>query len=131
MTTTVDLLDSIRAHLADFELPDLCSVHVTRSFSGPHVTAQLACRIPSQIAGALLDWADTLTEVTAEAWRVPSGDCVHLSVLGRLPGGVSIRVYGGVPFTEHGIGADLAPDASTTVPMVVLRERATVGEVTV
>jgi hypothetical protein len=129
MTTTVDLLDSIRAHLADFELPDLCSVHVTRSFSGPHVTAQLACRIPSQIAGALLDWADTLTEVTAEAWRVPAGDSVHLSVLGRLPGGASLQVYSGVPFTAHGIGCDLAPDASTTVALAVLRKLATVGEV--
>ncbi|MGH4009283.1 MAG: hypothetical protein ACRDTH_14195 [Pseudonocardiaceae bacterium] len=56
---------------------------------------------------------------------------MHLSVIGRLPDGVSVRVYGGVPSTEHGIGADLTPDASTTVPLAVLRERATVGEVTV
>jgi hypothetical protein len=82
----------------------------------------------------LLAWADTLTDVTAEAWRVPSGDCVHLSVIGQLPGGVSIRVHGGVPFTEHStehsIGGDLAPDASTTVPLAVLRAQVTVGEVT-
>ncbi len=130
MTTTVDLLDSIRAHLAAFELPDLCSVHVTRSCSGPNVTAQLAGHTPPQITGALLAWADTLAGVTAEAWRVPSCDTVHLSVIGWLRGGVSVRVYGGVPFTEHGIGADLAPDASTTVPLAVLRERATLGEVT-
>jgi hypothetical protein len=92
---------------------------------------QLACHQPPQIASALLAWADTLTEVTAEAWRVPGGDSVHLSVLGQLPGGVSVRVYGGVPFTQHGIGGDLAPDASKTVPLAVLRERATLGEVTV
>jgi hypothetical protein len=77
-----------------------------------------------------LVWADTLTEVTAEAWRVPSGDCVHLSVLGQLPGGVSVRIYGGVAFTEHGIGADLVPGASMSVPLAVLRERATLGEAT-
>ncbi len=93
------------------------------------MSAQLACHHPPQIATGLLAWADTLTEVTIEAWRVPSGDTVHLSVIGRLPGGVSIRVYGGVPFTERGIGADLAPDASTTVPLAVLRERATLGQV--
>jgi hypothetical protein len=55
---------------------------------------------------------------------------VHLSVIGQLPTGVSLRVHGGVPFTQHGIGGDLAPDASTTVPLTVLRERATLGEVT-
>jgi hypothetical protein len=129
MTTTVALLDSLRAHFAAFELPDLCSVHVTRSFSGPNVTAQLACHALPQIAGALLVWADTLTGVTVEAWRVHSGDSVHLSVLGRLPGGASIQIYGGVPFTEHGIGADLAPDTSITVPLAVLREQATLGKV--
>jgi hypothetical protein len=129
-TTAMDLLDSICAHLAAFELPDLCSVHMVAAFSGPNVTVQLARREPSEIASALLTWADTLTDVTTEAWRVPNGDCVHLSVIGRLLGGVSVRVYGGVPVTEHGIGADLAPDTSTTVPLAVLRERATQGEVT-
>ena len=131
MTTAVALLDSIRTHLTEFDLPDLYSVNVTRSLSGPSVSAQLACHAPPQIAGALLAWVDTLTEVTAEAWRVPSGDCVHLSVIGRLPSGASVRVYGGVAFTEHGVGADLAPDARSTVPLAVLRERATVGEVIV
>jgi hypothetical protein len=129
-TTAVALLDSIRAHLTEFKLPDLYSVNVTRSFSGPNVSAQLACHTPPQITGALLAWADTLTDVTTEAWRVPRGDCVHLSVIGQLPGGVSVRVYGGMAFTKHGVGADLAPDASKTVPLAVLRERATVGEVT-
>jgi hypothetical protein len=128
MTTTVDLLDSLRTHLAAFELPQLCSVHVTGC--GPEVTAQLACRTSSQIAGALLIWADTLTDVTAEVWRVPRGDSVHLSVLGQLPGGVSVRVYGAAPFTEHAIGGDLAPDTTTSVTLAILRERATVEEVT-
>ncbi|MGH3965373.1 MAG: hypothetical protein ACRDRY_19280 [Pseudonocardiaceae bacterium] len=130
-TTAIDLLDSLRAHLAAFDLPPMWSVHVVASFSGSNVTVQLARRESAEIAGALLAWADTLTEVTAEAWRVPAGDCVHLSVIGRLPGGVSIRVYGSVPFSRHGLGADLAPDASKTVPLAVLRERATLGEVTV
>ena len=130
MTTTVDLLDSLRTHLAGFKFPDLCSVHITKSLSGPNVTAQLACHTLPQIASGLLAWADTLTDVTAEAWRVPGGDCVHLSVIGCLPGDVAIRVYGGVAFTPHGLGCDLAPDASTTVPLAVLRERATVGQVT-
>jgi hypothetical protein len=130
-TTAMDLLDSIRAHLAAFDLSDLWSVHVVASLSGPNVDVQLSRRESSEIADALLAWADTFTEVTAEAWRVPNGDSVHLSVIGRLPGGVSVRVFGGVPFTGRGLGGDLAPDTSTTVPLAVLREQATVGQVTV
>ncbi len=128
-TTTVDLLDSLRAHLTEFELPALWSVNLTASSGGPNVSGQLPCHYPPEIASGLLAWADTLTEVTAEAWRVPSGDTVHLSVIGRLPGGASIRVYGCVVVTVRGMGADLAPGASTSVPLVVLRERATVEEV--
>jgi hypothetical protein len=128
MTTTTDLLDSLRAHLTAFELPELCSVHITRY--RPHVTAQLACHTPPQIASGLLAWVDTLTAITTEAWRAPSGDSVHLSVIGQLSDGVWVRLYGAVPFTTHGIGAELAPNTSTTVALAVLRERATPGEVT-
>ena len=130
-TTAMDLLDSIRAHLAEFELPDLWSVHVVASCSGPNVDVQLDRRDSPGIAGGLLAWADTLTEVTVEACRVPNGKSVHLSVMGQLPNGVLVRVFGGVPFTGRGIGGDLAPDASKTVPLAVLREQATLGKVTV
>jgi hypothetical protein len=130
MNTVVDRLDSLRAHLTAFELPELYSVTVVTAVGTLTVSAQLAAHHPPQIATGLLAWADTLTDVTTEAWRVPSGDTVHLSVIGRLPDGVTIRVYGGMAFIEHGIGADLAPDASTTVPWAVLRERVTLGQVT-
>jgi hypothetical protein len=130
MNTVVDRLDSLRAHLAAFELPELYSVTVLNAWGGLDVSAQLACHHPPEIATGLLAWADTLTNVTTEAWRVPSGDTMHLSVIGRLPEGTSIRVYGGVPFIEHGIGADLAPDASTSVSLAILGHLATPGEVT-
>jgi hypothetical protein len=131
MNLTVELLESIHTHLADCELPAFWSVNVTPSSAGPSVSVQLACHQLPEIASGLLAWADTLSEVTTKAWRVPSGDCVHLSVIGWLPDGASVRVYGGVPFTDRGIGADLAPDATTTVPLAVLRAWATLGEVTV
>ncbi len=130
-TTAMDLLDSIHTHLVEFELPDLWLVHVVTSFSGPNVDVQLDRRDSPGIAGGLLAWADTLTEVTVEAWRVPNGKSVHLSVMGQLPNGVLVRVFGGVPFTGRGIGGDLAPHASKTVPLAVLREQATLGKVTV
>ncbi|MBV8540145.1 MAG: hypothetical protein JO364_09285 [Pseudonocardiales bacterium] len=130
MSTTVDLLDAIRAHLTAFELPQLYSVNVVAASGEPGVSAHLAAHHPPQIATGLLAWADTLTSATAEAWRVPSGDSIHLSVIGRLPSDVTIRVYGGVPLTPHGIGADLTPDGSATVSLTVLRHLATPGEVT-
>lgn len=129
MTTAIDLLRCICAHLAEFELPALWSVDVTTS-SGGNVSAQLACHHPPEIAAGLLAWADTLSEVTAESWRVPDGDSVRLSVIGKLPGDIAIPVYGGVPFTGRGIGADLAPGIHTIVPLVALRAMATLGEVT-
>ncbi len=95
----------------------------------PDITVQLARHHSPNLAEALLGWADTLTAVTSDAWRVPDGHEVHLSVSGQLPGGASIRVFGGVAFSPCGLGADLAPDANTRVPLALLRERATPGQV--
>jgi hypothetical protein len=129
MSTVIDLLDALRTHLSDFELPPLGSAHFTPYAGGAQVSLQLATHNLPEIATGLLAWADTLTHITTEAWRVPRGDSVHLSVAGRLSGGVLVEVYGGMPFTEHGIGSTLAPGARTTVSLSVLRERATPGEV--
>lgn len=129
MTITVDLLDALRAHLATFELPALFSVRLCPVTDEPSVSAQLDCDHPPQIAAGLLAWADTLTGVTTTAWRVPDGKYLHLSVTGRLSGGVLIEVYSGMVFTGSGIGADLTPQSTTTVPLNALRAMATLGEV--
>ncbi|MGH3776567.1 MAG: hypothetical protein ACRDRR_12695 [Pseudonocardiaceae bacterium] len=127
MSTTGDLLAALCAHLNEFELPAMASVHV--SLSAPQVTVQLTRHDPSTIAQGLLAWADTLTQVTAHAWRVPQGNSVHLSVTGLLAGGASVLVYGGLWATHCSLGADLAPDATTTIPLAALRHTATVEEV--
>jgi hypothetical protein len=129
MNTVIDLLDALRTHLNDFELPPLGSVHLTPYSGGAQVSLQLATHSLPEIAAGLLAWADTFTEITAEAWRVPRGDSVHLSVTGQLCGGVLIEVYRGLAFAECGIGRDLTPGARKTVPLSVLRARATPGEV--
>lgn len=129
MTTTVDLLTAIGTHLAEFELPPIASVHVaTYYLSGAQVTVQLACREPSAIAAGLLAWADTLTDITAQAWRVPRGDSVHLSVTGLLPGGGTVLIYGALQTATSALGADLAPNATTTIPLTALRHAVTRGE---
>ncbi|MGH3809434.1 MAG: hypothetical protein ACRDRU_22965 [Pseudonocardiaceae bacterium] len=129
-TTVIDLLDALRAHLTSCDLPAPWAMNLTTYSDGPNVSIQLACCESHEVACALLAWADTLTRVTAEAWRSPRGDSVHLSVTGHLPDGVSLRIYSGVPFTEHGLGADLAPDATTTIPLATLRHLATDGALT-
>ena len=126
MTPPVELLAAIHTHLTEFELPPIASVNVASSTSPPQVSVQLACQEPPAIAAALLAWADTLTQVTAHAWRVPRGDSVHLSVTGLLPHGVSVLVYGGLWDTHHPLGADLPPGVSTTLPLTALRHTATV-----
>jgi FtsP/CotA-like multicopper oxidase with cupredoxin domain len=128
MNSTVDLLIALHAHLTEFELPAIASVHVTASISAPQVTVQLTCHEPSAITQGLLTWANTLTKVTAAAWRVPCGDSVHLSVTGLLPGGASVLVYGGMKATHRGLDADLAPDATTTIPLAALRHTASIEE---
>jgi hypothetical protein len=128
MTTTVDLLAAVGAHLTAFDLPAITSIHVDAALSAPQVTVQLVGHQPSAIAQGLLTWADILTQITAGAWHVPAGDSIHLSVTGLFPGGVSILVYGSHGTTHRGLGADLAPDATTTIPLLMLRHAASIEE---
>ncbi|MGH3824736.1 MAG: hypothetical protein ACRDRA_18165 [Pseudonocardiaceae bacterium] len=130
MTSTIDLLAALGAHLGEFELSAIASVHVDASPPGPQVTVQLPHRGPAALTQGLLTWADTLTEITTEVWRVPQGDSVHLSVTGLLPGGAAVQVYGGMRVTDRGLGADLAPDATRTLPLATLRHLATPGQAT-
>jgi hypothetical protein len=129
MNSTVELLAALCAHLAEFELPAIASVHVDTALAAPRVTVQLTCHQPPAIAQELLAWADTLTDVTAQSWRAPRDDSVHLSVTGLLPCGASVLVYGGVWGTHRDLGADLAPEATTTIPLSMLRQAATIEEV--
>ncbi|MGH3696063.1 MAG: hypothetical protein ACRDRX_19075 [Pseudonocardiaceae bacterium] len=131
MTSTGDLLAALCTHLAAFELPAIASVHAVTSPSGaPLVTVQLPCRAPNDLARGLLAWADTLAEVTAQAWREPQRDWVHLSVTGLLPGGASVRIYGGLRVTNRGLGAALEPNATTTLPLMTLRHLTHPGQAT-
>jgi hypothetical protein len=131
MTATVGLLAAIYTHLGEFELPAFASVGVATPIPGEEaITVQLRGHDLPDIAAALLAWADTLTAATAQAWRVPSGHSVHLSVTGQLTHGARIRVYGGMPFTRCRIGVDLAPDATATLSLLALRHVSTLREVT-
>jgi len=121
MTIMANLLRAISAHLAGFELAPPWSVSITPSQPDRDIQVQLECVEPAETATTLLAWADTLTEVTAEAWRCYDGHRLHLSITGKLSTGATVRVYDAIPYTGHGIGADLASGAATSLRPGVLR----------
>lgn len=108
-TTIVDLLAMIGAHLRDFQLPQPWAVITSTGLPQRDIQVQLQCLEPAEVAATLLAWADTLTEVTAKAWRCYDGHSVHLSITGRLATSATVRVYDAIPYTAHGPGATLAP----------------------
>ena len=130
MTPTVlELIDALRAHLNEFAVPAPRSVNLIADRDRPNVRLQLAVSCSDrEIASALLAWADTLIDVTAEAWRPPDGEWVHLSVTGESPSGVSVHVYGYRPFAVGSIGTDLVPGAAAAIPLSALRRMATRDE---
>jgi len=130
MTTMVELLAAIGTHVGAFELPAVASVHIAAGMPVPPVTVQLRRHEPRAVARGLVAWADTLSQVTVEAWRVPEGDSTHLSVAGLLPSGTAIRIYGGLSASTGDLRADLAPDAATTIPLAALRHAASIEEAT-
>lgn len=54
---------------------------------------------------------------------------MHLSVTGRLTTGAVLRVFAGIPYSEHGIGADLDFGSTTTLRPSALRLLANPGQV--
>jgi hypothetical protein len=87
----------------------------------------------AKLGRALIKLAEALAAaavvLSAQARRVPRGGSVHLSVTGLFPDGVSVLVYGAMPVPEHGLGADLTPDACMIIPLGALRCATTLREV--
>ncbi|MGH3778332.1 MAG: hypothetical protein ACRDRR_21755 [Pseudonocardiaceae bacterium] len=102
----------LAGHLADHALPEPVSLSVTTSYGDSTATAQLRGDTVPGIAGDLIDWADTLSVVTADAWRPSERDRVHLSIRGTLTGPagtVALKVFGAVDYDPLRF-ADLQPD---------------------
>ncbi|MFF1606178.1 hypothetical protein ACFVYA_00240 [Amycolatopsis sp. NPDC058278] len=127
MNTTMVFLDAIRDHLDLHVLGPVASVNVT-SGSDPIWVQLGARRVLSEVASALVTWAETLDEVSAQIWRTPAGTSVHLIVSGRMPCGVPVRVYGAVDFSED-LFPDLPAGSRQDMPVFVLRQWSRSGEV--
>ncbi|WP_370934897.1 hypothetical protein [Amycolatopsis sp. cg13] len=126
MNRLMIFLDAIRDHLDLYQLPPVASLDVT-AWSRP-ITVQLDAEGLSEVARALRVWAHTLDDVTANLWRVRDGVSVHLSITGRTPCGIPVRVYGAVPF-DPSTFPDLPAGDTQEMPVSLLRDWTLPGEV--
>jgi hypothetical protein len=113
----------LAAHLADHALPEPVSLEVETRSMRSELTVQLRSTTLPTVAGELLTWAGTLTTVTAQAWRVPHGDRIHLSITSALTGSaptVELEVFGGMDHDPKHF-ADLEPGKHRVIPLAQLR----------
>jgi hypothetical protein len=54
---------------------------------------------PVGVLGTLLIWTHRLTGVTGDWWHTPRGD-LHISLIGRGPGGIRVKVYNSIPYRQ-------------------------------
>jgi hypothetical protein len=99
--TFVQAATMLAAHLADHTLPEPAALRVNTRGLHSDVMAQLHSTTAPTVARDLLAWADTVPAVTAQAWRVPAGDRVHLSIASTLTGPtgtIELDVFGAVDY---------------------------------
>jgi hypothetical protein len=85
--------------------------------------AQLHSTTAPTVARDLLAWADTVPAVTAQAWRVPAGGRVHLSIASTLTGPtgtIELDVFGAVDYDPVRF-VDLTAGDRCKVPLGQLR----------
>ena len=109
IASTVDsLIGQFRAHLLGRALP--APAYVELDVTGRRLAVQVDHGTnTSQRLASLLLWAHTLDEVTVGWWRT-TADSLHITVDGRTTGGLPMRLYMGVPFTDAAGLVRLAPD---------------------
>jgi hypothetical protein len=110
-------------HLADHTLPEPAALRVNTRGLHSDVMAQLHSTTVPTIARDLLAWADTVPAVTAQAWRVPTGDRVHLSLASTLSspaGTIELDVFGAADYDPVRF-ADLTAGDRCRVPLGQLR----------
>jgi hypothetical protein len=121
--TFVQAAAMLAAHLANHTLPEPVSLRVNTTGVHSELMAQLRSTTVPTVATDLLAWADTLTTVTVQAWRVPADDRVQLSIASTLTGpagSIELDVFGAVDYDPARF-ADLAAGDRRTVSVGQLR----------
>jgi hypothetical protein len=126
-TTLVQAVHLLATHLVDHALPEPACLEVISRARHSRLTVQVHSMTVPEVATEVLAWADTLTTVTVQAWRTPTGDRVHLSMTSTLSGPagpVELTIFGGADHDPALIG-DLAPGEYRAVTLGELRTWAT------
>ncbi len=121
--TFVQAAHLLATHLTEHDLPQPVSLEVISTAHRSRLTAQVHFLTVPTIAAELLVWADTLTTVTVQASRPPSGDRVHLSIASALngpAGTVELTIFGATDHHPVLVG-DLAPGEHRRVTLGELR----------
>jgi hypothetical protein len=121
--TSVQAADLLATHLADHALPEPVCLEVISRAHQSCLSVQVHSITVPEVASEVLAWADTLTTVTVQAWRPPTGDRVHLSMASTLSGPaatVELAVFGAAEHEPVLVG-DLAPGEYRAVTLGELR----------
>jgi hypothetical protein len=117
----IRLLGSIREHMTAHRINvEIDSVRAD-ACDGGIIAVQLTHNPLPRVAAGLLAWANTLTNVTAAAWRFRYGDNVHLRITGQLPDAIRIEVYGAVAYSDTLLGTELPRDSRRHLTLDDLR----------
>jgi len=110
-TRFVHTAQLLATHLATHALPEPAVLDRNDKTHQSRLIAQVSSQTVPSIAAELRAWADTLPTVTVQAWRLPTGARVHLSLTSTLTGPTDIAeltVYGDAPHDPILLG-ELAP----------------------
>ena len=127
--TLVRAAETLAAHVADYQLPEMALLGVLTEGGRWEVRAQVQPHTLGGIAAELVIWAQTLSTLAIQVWRVPDGHRVQLSIASSLTGPageVRLTVYGGCPH-DPALVVDLAPGGKRTATLQQLRVWAVVG----
>jgi hypothetical protein len=127
--TFVQAAETLAVHLADYQLPEMALLGVLTEGGRSEVRAQVQPHTLGGIAAELMIWAQTLSTLAIQVWRVPDGDRVQLAITSTLSGPageVGLTVYGGCPH-DPALVIDLAPGDKRTTTLQQLRVWAFVG----
>ncbi|HEX5143150.1 MAG TPA: hypothetical protein VFW21_04710 [Mycobacterium sp.] len=109
--TFVQAAHLLATHLVDHALPEPASLEVISRTHHSRLTVQVQSMAVPEVASEVLGWVDTLTTVTVQAWRTPTGERVHLSMTSTLSNPaatVELTIFGGAEHDPALVG-DLAP----------------------
>lgn len=114
-TRLATLTEAWRALLHEYRLPEPAVVSLEPTVN--RITIQAGSgQDPLDHLAELLLWAYALEQVSAEWWHTRHGS-LHVTVHGRTPTGVALKVYGAIPFGDCAGLAALAADESEGVSL--------------